>query len=218
MNTSIHNFYVKNFARRFTENTAGVAAIEFALIAPIMILMAIGTFEIGRAVIVHKRLQRATDMVADLVSREQTLGDTSGAVVANLDGIMRAAENALYPYDTTKLRMSILSVRANIPANPQATPTTSIEWSYGYKGSPHQQCPAPKSLPQAGMVVAGNAVIMVESEYDYSPLLNYGGTIKNTFNGTILQQTFKDTMVYAPRNTCVDVLKRNCIAQCSFIN
>lgn len=203
-------------AVRFLKDTAGAAMTEFALLAPILILMTLGTFEVARAVSVHKRLQRATDMVADLVAREQSLGDTQAEVVATLNGIMRSAEQSMFPYNIVPMRMAIYSIRANNP--PTGAPTTSVEWSYGYNNAPHAQCPAQRNLPQAGMVLAGNAVVMVESQYDYRPALNYGGAGSTFFDGNQLQRTFTDTIVYSPRNTCVDVLKKNCVASCSVIN
>lgn len=63
--------------RSLLRESSGVAAVEFAFLAPLLMLMTFGTFEITRALIVHKRFQKATAMIGDLVAREQQLGETS---------------------------------------------------------------------------------------------------------------------------------------------
>ena len=191
---------------RFARDKKGVATIEFAFLIPLLMLMAFGTFEIGRAVIVHKRLQRATDMVADLVAREEKLGTTVQEAKDELAGIMRAAEHSMFPYATAPLKMGVMSVRASI-----ALPvTTTVEWSYKYHNKTGVPlCPAPKTMPQTGMIQPGNAVIMVESEYLYTPLLT------NIIPGLVGPMTIKDSMIYAPRNACVDVAGHNCAGGCA---
>ncbi len=89
--------------RRFFVNTAGVAMIEFAFIAPLLVVMAFGTFEVARSILVHKRFQRATAMVGDLVAREEVLGGNKDESEDQLEGIIKAAEQAMWPYDTAPL-------------------------------------------------------------------------------------------------------------------
>ncbi len=60
--------------RRFFANSSGVAAVEFAYLAPLLMLMTFGTIEVARALTVHKRFQRATAMVGELIAREESLG------------------------------------------------------------------------------------------------------------------------------------------------
>lgn len=191
--------------QRFAGNTTGVATIEFAFLVPLLMLMSFGAFEIGRAVIVHKRVQHATDMVADLVSREKALGATIAEANAELNGIMRAAEHSMSPYSKTPLKMSVTSLRA-AAANANIT---TVEWAYKYNGKPNVlACPQVKTMPDSGMVMAGNTAIMVEAEYQYTPLLT------NIIPGLVKPIKFQDKMVYAPRNACVDVGGNNCVGTC----
>ncbi len=184
--------------QRFARSVTGVATVEFAFLIPILMLMTFGTFEVGRAVIVHKRMQRATDMVADLVAREESLGSSYTAADDALDGIMRAAEHSMHPYSRAPLKMGIMSIRANITnAN-----NTTVEWSYNFNGKGGVTiCPAAKAMPQTGMLQAGNTAIMVETEYQYTPLLT------NIIPGLVVPILFKDTMVYSPRKGPVEVPK-----------
>lgn len=85
----------------FLDNRNGVAAIEFAFLCPILMLMTFGTFEMTRAVVVHKRFQRATAMVGDLVAREQQLGTTPSNAPDAFDGIMRSIGQVMAPYSVS---------------------------------------------------------------------------------------------------------------------
>jgi len=104
-------------------NQSGVAAIEFAMLAPLLMLMTWGTLEIARGVMTHKRFQRVVAMVGDLVAREKQLGTTSTEAKAELAGIMESAKNVMLPFSTTPLKVAILSVRSS--PNPPNSPRNS---------------------------------------------------------------------------------------------
>lgn len=178
----------------FLADKSGIAAVEFAYLVPILMLMTFGTFEVARGLIVHKRFQRTTAMVGDLVAREEQLGTNVAEAAAALDGIMRAAEHAMRPYSTTPLKFGIVQLRAAIN---DATKTT-VEWSYSYHGKSVQACPTEKAMPTAGMVTAGNAAVLVESEYTYTPVL------LNILPGLSQVMNWQDSMVFAPRDGSVD--------------
>lgn len=78
---------------RFKREVAGVAAIEFAIIAPIMILMFFATLEVSTAVAVNRKLARVSSTLGDLITQSQTLTED------NVTDIMRAAAYVMQPYD-----------------------------------------------------------------------------------------------------------------------
>ena len=187
--TAILKTSATTYLRRFKENTAGVAAIEFAYVMPLMILMSLGVFEVSRAVVMHMRFQRATAMVGDLVSRETQLGTGVATAQAELAGIMRAAEHVMEPYSIASLKIGVTDIRAD-PAN--AT-ITKAEWGYGYHGASVPACNTPKAMPASGMITKGNAAIVIESEYTYQPFL---GVLVPGFTSSFVWQ---DRIVNAPR-------------------
>lgn len=181
-------------AKRFVDDAKGVAAIEFAYLVPILMLMTFGTFEVSRALIMHKRFQRATAMVGDLVAREQQLGDNWTESQAALDGILRAAEQVMAPYSSTALSMGIYQLRADS----NDPPDTTVEWSYSYNGMSVTACPSPKDMPADGMISSNNAAVLVESSYQYTPfLLNLPAAIMSA-------ASWSDSMVFSPRDGSVD--------------
>jgi Flp pilus assembly protein TadG len=175
--------------RSFLRDASGVAAVEFAYLVPLLMLMTFGTFEMARGLIVHKRFQRATAMVGDLVSREEQLGSTRSQAVSALDGIMRSVAHVMSPYSVTPLKMVITQLRAL----PSDATVTNVEWTYGYQATPSVNCGSQKAMPATNMVTAGNAAIVVEAQYQYTPLLT------NIIPGLVKQMNWSDTMTFSPR-------------------
>ncbi|MFN0218524.1 MAG: TadE/TadG family type IV pilus assembly protein [Hyphomicrobium sp.] len=190
--------------RRFAGRSDGVAMIEFAALAPLMAIMALGTFEVGRGVVVHKRFQRAVAMVGDLVAREQVLKTTIPEAQDELAGIMRAAEHVIWPYDIAPLRIGVMQIFA-----PAANPNnTSIVWRYQHHSMSIPSCGSNKSMPATGMIVGNSYAILVEAEYQYTPLL------ENFFPVDLTNKPFRDTVSNSPRNNCVQYASRACNAAC----
>ncbi|MBS0268245.1 MAG: pilus assembly protein [Proteobacteria bacterium] len=178
--------------RSFLRNRAGVAAVEFAFLAPVLMLMTFGTFEITRALMMHQRFQRATAMIGDLVAREQQLGASSSEAVTQLNSIMKAAQHAMAPYSYTPLQMGIYQFRAN---STDAT-KTRIEWSYAYNNMIIQPCSltyTSNQLVPSSLLSKGDAAIIIDAKYQYSPLLT------NLLPNVINQMTWTDTITFAPR-------------------
>jgi Flp pilus assembly protein TadG len=182
---------MKNLLNKFKRNVAGIAAVEFALIAPLLMLMLFGALEVSRAVMMHKRFQRATAMIGDLVSREESIGESAGQGVLVLNGMMLSAAHIMQPFDMATFNIGVFHVRAISATQTQA------DWQYtssgGAAGSALITC-VPKAMPAAGMVNVGNAAIVVESSYTYTPL--FASLAPPGFGVSI---PWTDTITHSPR-------------------
>lgn len=196
--------------RRFAIDRKGVAAVEFAYIAPLLILALFGTIEVSRAVMVHKRVQRVTAMIGDLVSREESIGTAAGTAVPVLNGMMLSAQHVMYPFSIDSLNVTIRSMRAKSDnAN-----RTLVDWYYnsvqGVANSPCQE----RAMPTTGMLGTGNTAIVVESSYDYTPLL--GRLVPGFRSGAI---KWNDTITHSPRKkSCVEFETTKCSEFCPAVN
>jgi Flp pilus assembly protein TadG len=172
---------MKNLLQKFKRNIAGIAAVEFALIAPLLMLMLFGALEVSRAVMMHKRFQRATAMLGDLVSREESIGEAAGLSAAHI----------MQPFDMTTFNVNVFHIRATTATQ------TIADWQYtssaGSPGSALVTC-VPKSMPAAGMINVGNAAIVVESTYTYTPL--FASLAPPGFGASI---PWTDTITHSPR-------------------
>ena len=78
----------------FASDKRGIAAVEFAFVAPVLILLFLGTLEISLAVAVDRKVSRVSSSVADLITQFE--GDISPA---DIQAIMDISERIMYPYD-----------------------------------------------------------------------------------------------------------------------
>lgn len=87
--------------RRFRRAEDGVGAVEFALLAPIMILVMLASVELPRAIMTGQRLARASRTMADLISRQN---------LASLDDVYAAGSSVTRPYDTAGMGIVLTAV------------------------------------------------------------------------------------------------------------
>jgi Flp pilus assembly protein TadG len=149
--------------KRFGTDVRGIAAVEFAFIAPILLVMLVGAVEITRAVSIDRRLSVVTNMIADLVARETKLtGD-------DVEAIYDIAEQVMAPFDASDLKLSIIPVMsaADNASNTLVYPSTANRPSYNGGDLP-AKCQA--YALTAGILQKNESVIVVESSYAFKPL------------------------------------------------
>ena len=191
----------------FLADARGTAAIEFAQIAPILLLMLLGTIETGRAINMDRQFTSATAMTGDLVTQEEYLGTSSSNALANLNGMMGSIGQVMKPYDATLLKLAVISVQAS----PTNASDTKVQWTYSYNGKPVPAKCSAYALP-AGLIDKGGSVIVVESTYLFKPLF------ADFVPGITGDITWTDKSFHSPRmNACVDYVKpsgTSCLSSC----
>ena len=147
--------------RVFTD-VRGVAAAEFALIAPALIFLIMGVFEMSFRFRASEEATRYVHQVADLISRE------TGLTTAQLEEIRDASVFMMNPLDTTEnLDLDISSIGF---AGSAATPEFLWRRVAG--------TPVPFDINDAeGMGLANESVIRVGVRYNYQSILTdlFGG-------------------------------------------
>ena len=88
--------HIKDRLINFIKNSQAVAAVEFALIAPILLLLFVGTVEISLLVSVDRKISRTSSAVADLIAQGDNYTTADG--IANLRSIFGVTERIMYPY------------------------------------------------------------------------------------------------------------------------
>ena len=182
--------------RRLWPETRGAAAVEFGFLAPLLLLMLLGTIEVARAINIDRHFSQATNTAGDLVAREEYLGTDKDNAKANLKSMMDSIGHIMQPYDTKDLKLGVFSVRVD-PDNPDET---RVEWQYSFNG---EEVPATcdlYALP-AGLLSEGASVIVVTSTYLFKPLF------ADFVPGISGNMTWTDRSFHSPRNSCVDYVK-----------
>lgn len=144
--------------RRALRDKRGVSAVEFALIAPLLIGLYVGAVELGNALTISRRTSAVASTAADLAAQVKTVSN------ADLADIASAASSILTPYPPTPLKIVLTSVVADDKN------ATKVDWSYASNGGTARAKNSVVTLP-AGLTQANSSVIMAEVTYAFTPLL-----------------------------------------------
>ena len=145
--------------RRFWQDQSGVSAVEFALLAPVMITLYFGSAEFCQGFMAQKRMDHATSQVADITSQDGTVTRDE------LDDTFAVAYLIMSPFPTTPLKMRVSGVTRN------ASGVAKVDWSRG-SGMTALGAGAVVVVP-TGMIANGESVILSEATYDYVSPLRY---------------------------------------------
>ena len=131
-----------------------MAAVEFAFIMPVLMLLVLGIYGVSSAAAAHRKLTLAARAVSSLIAE-------APAVSANtVNDIFTAGSFVMAPFSTAESQVYIYKVRAD--------GRSCLDWSYPVSGN--AQAP---SLPPAGLVPVGEAGYVIESRLTYtSPLFD----------------------------------------------
>src|SRR3954471_24418606 len=101
--------------RRFRRDERGVSAVEFALIAPFMILLYFGLVELCQALIAERKASHVASAVGDLVAQSESVTKaTGGSGPTSLVDIYSIGSSIMAPFPTTDLKIGITSVTADV--------------------------------------------------------------------------------------------------------
>lgn len=141
------------FFRILSRREDGVSAVEFALIAPIMLIFYVGVIEVSLALSVDRKVTSAASALADLVAQDDVITDDE------MDQILAAGPVIIAPNPAGPLQIRISSVTMDL------TGDAEIDWSDATGMTPHAEGSA--FTPPEGILTPGRSVVMVEVSYDY---------------------------------------------------
>jgi len=160
--------------KSFRRDERAVSAVEFALLAPMMIGLYLGGVEISEGISVDRKVTLAAGAVANLAAQTATLS------TSQMTDVLDATTAIIAPYSTGPLKITVSCI--NIDANKVAT----VKWSVTRNGATRSGGIA---LPSA-LQVANTQLIFGETSYTYTPTI--GHVIKSSI-------TLSDSMYMAPR-------------------
>jgi Flp pilus assembly protein TadG len=166
------------FARRFTDPLArfagerrGLAAVEFAMLLPIMMTLFLGSVEVTTGVAIQRKVNITARALADLASQFTAIG------ASDMSNILNAASDIIVPYSANKLQ----SVVSELSINGQRQ--ASVVWSATLNGTARtvgQLVTIPSNL-----AVPNSYLLLGEASYSYNPTYGYVVTGTLTLNGQI---------------------------------
>jgi Flp pilus assembly protein TadG len=149
---------LKAVAFRFGRSRSGLAAVEFALILPLMVLMFFGMLEASDLFTVNRRLANAANALVDLSAHEPTI--TRGQLDDMIVGVTRILE----PTDTSSVVMRVISITKGADVNAQPL----VHWSRDQAGAqPYAPGSTYVGLEDNLSLNANSSLLVVEIEYTY---------------------------------------------------
>jgi Flp pilus assembly protein TadG len=175
--------------RRFIASTRGVAAIEFAVLAPMLMLVLVETFDIGNAIAVYMKVRAATFSLASITNQYST--GSSGIQTADMTAITGSTAAILAPYSSTPVTAKITQIKMTSASHAR------VSWSYAVNGTPYTANSSWTHLPS--QLTSSNPcnsfpcyLVFAEVSYAYRPVLF--STITNSLN-------MSDSIYVTPRSS-----------------
>lgn len=156
--------------RALVGDRSGIAAVEFALIAPLLFALYFVTMEVSQAIETNKKVSRVGSMVADLITQQQTITGTE------VDALMKIGESILQPYSRSVGKIVVTAIEITSDATPQVRVAWSRKLVDG-AAKPDLANGTATTVP-AALTVAGTFLIRVESDLDYKPVLTWAAENK----------------------------------------
>jgi Flp pilus assembly protein TadG len=178
-------------------DSRGVAAVEFAMIVPLMLLMLFGTIDVSSGVAVKRKVTLVARTLSDLTSQSKAVHDT------DVTDFFAASNGIMWPYPSAPVQATISELYID--------PTTSVarvQWSQGSSplGS-GSTVDIPSGLigkDSSGKTLPGQYLIYSDVSYLYQPIVGYvtakaGVTLSDTAYTRPRQST---CVFYGGESTC----------------
>jgi Flp pilus assembly protein TadG len=148
------------------DDCSGIAATEFAVIVPLMLVMFFGLVEFSSGVAIDRKVTIMARTMSDLVSQSKTLDD------ATISNFFLAANSIMAPYPPTPAKTTITEVYIDPAGSARA------QWSKGdAPRAPGSSVTVPANLigkdPVTHAVLANQYLIFSEVSYLYTPTIGY---------------------------------------------
>jgi Flp pilus assembly protein TadG len=178
--------------RKFSTDADAVAAIEFAIVVPFMLLLLVGGVELGDGMAINVKVSATAHSVADMVTQNTSLS------TASMQNILTGATAIIAPYPVNSSQLTVTVSEISSDANGNLT----LRWSQSYNGTsfgPGRSSVGSSTIPPYGALTVptslngtvGNAnnannqndqVSFIVSEVSYAYKPNLGYTISGTVN------------------------------------
>lgn len=144
---------IYNLIRRWKNDEDGMAAVEAAMIFPVMLAMFLGVFDLGNAILANQKTIRASQVIADLIARENIVAD------ADINEAVEAGRLAFEPLDNSSFGVDIISMRFDENADSEIVWRETVNMT---------GVADPFSAVEA-LETADEGVVMVSVHYEYEP-------------------------------------------------
>jgi len=149
---------MRRSARDLSGDCRGLAAVEFAMIVPLMLVLFFGTVEFSSGIAVDRKVTIMARTLSDLTSQNISVTDTV------LTNIFNASTGIMTPYSTTPVNSTITELYVD-----PVSKVARVQWS---KGSSARAAGTTVAIPTA-LKVGDTFLIFSEVSYKYTPSIGF---------------------------------------------
>jgi Flp pilus assembly protein TadG len=170
--------------RRLIGDRRGVSAVEFALLAPVMIGLYLGCVEISDAVGADRKVTLTASSLANLAAQVTTISQS------DMTNILNAAGQIITPYSSSLLKSTVSCLKMD------STGKAKVQWSATRNGTALSVGSVYTfSSTNSALAVPNTSLILATVSYAYTPVVGY------TITGTLV---LSDQMFMSPRISAPD--------------
>jgi Flp pilus assembly pilin Flp len=151
---------------RYIKAESGIAAIEFAFIMPLLLLLFFGLVDVTDAVSYNRRITSVANSIGDLASQNRTK-----IIKTDINDYFKAVDLIMKPKSAASVKVILYGFRKNAAG-------TAGEQIWKVDNGKGPTCnKTPDTASMANLMTAGNDLIVAQSCMDYTPVVtNFLGT------------------------------------------
>lgn len=161
---------------RLIGDQRGVSAVEFAMLAPVMIALYFGCVGISDGINIDRKVSLTAAALANLTAQSTTISK------GDMTNILNASSAILAPYSASKLKMTVSCLHIDADKN------VTVKWSETRNGSKLTSFSFNSS--NSALKVANSQLIFANVTYDYEPVVG---------NAIVGDLELSDQMFMSPR-------------------
>jgi len=146
--------YFYSLIKRWMCEREALAATEAAMIFPIMLAIFVGVFDVGNGILANQKTVRASQVVADLIARNNVVSDNDVAEA------IEAGRLAFEPMNSSAYGVDVISMRFDEMGVPEIVWRETVNMT-----------PIADPIGSVAMLQTPNeGVVMVAVEFEYEPI------------------------------------------------
>ena len=150
------NLYSTLKKSRYIADESGISFTETAILFPVLLSMMMAVYDLGQGVVVNQKTVAASQVIADLVTRNEVVD------AALVDDIVNAGELALAPYSTQGFGYDIASIEFDENSDPVVLWRMTENMDQGDAAIDST----------TGLGIEGEGVVVVSVVYSYVPFFS----------------------------------------------
>jgi Flp pilus assembly protein TadG len=177
--------------RRLVDDRQGVGGVEFAIVAPMLIVLYLMAFELTMGLSVAKKTSMASSTVADLVARQENVNKAFLATMSDVSGAI------FVPYPSNDLVIKVSGIKID------SSKSAKVAWSWSTTGVAPYAVGTTAPVP-ADMLVADTFLIRSELSVSHELMMYLPGLSGTQAKSLTIAREFYFRQRLGTEVTCTD--------------